>query len=197
MTISPDQFADQLMQMEERTGIEYGPGHITLPGGIRLPAMHRLATWGDPRSRNPGTLREVLSQVPSETGAVHSIINSAPSGLHDPRMGDWDLRHHAVVSMSMENDQSPSWDHDRDVNRYYHDSVRSGRTSHASPEAWSEGVMRSLTEFVPENEDRERDQATIRSTAKTTQSGLYLPVIVGGDMPENTSMLFDLSTRMR
>jgi hypothetical protein len=186
MALNHAQFAEHLADLEARTGLQYHPGGMTLPSGLRVPAMHTLANYPNEQGTR---IHEVRSLLPGETGALHSI---AVRPFDDPE--DFLLEHYSVPSMLRT--ERPEL---VDSNVLYSQSAGGGRGSkagglgkyHDSPGSWGESVEQSLgSAQPPTGEEQERAMRLIGVNSERTRGGQILPVHMGGYHED-----FDLRSR--
>jgi len=83
MSLNPDQFREHLDQLQEMTGLEYGPNSISTRSGLVLPARHQFEYIRHANLR--GDSIWAYSSIPDERGTQHHVnIRMAPSDPSDP-----------------------------------------------------------------------------------------------------------------
>ncbi len=183
MTLNHAQFAEHLADLEARTGLQYHPGGMMLPSGLRVPAMHQFADY--PNEANT-RIHEIKSIIPSETGALHSVTVRP---FDDPE--DFLLEHYSVPNM-MRTDHP----HLVESNILYsrgsgNPSERPNKDYHDSLGSWTEGVAKSIGSAPPPTgAEQERALSMIQTSNERTRGGQILPVHLGGYQED-----FDLRSR--
>lgn len=177
MSLSPEQFAEHLAGLEAHTGLQYHPGGMTLPSGIRVPAMHYKAYPNNFRELAPDEPQrlKIRSVLPSETGALHSVI--ATQHDIDDNPGDFMLEHYSVPSMfdASEGDYR-SGRITRATHRSRHPHL-SDAENPATLAGWGEHVERSLVETQPPSDEARAHAADrMQLLAERTQMGKIMPV---------------------
>jgi hypothetical protein len=147
MRLNPEQFAEHLSGLEDATGIRYHPGAVTLPNGLRVPALHDMAVA--PAAGASGGRVEVASYLPSETGSMHKLgVRHFP---HDG--GDFLLEHYSVPSILRASEEDYL---SGKVDKNVHRSGPLGAFGHGSTAResgsvgdWADSVGRSLSTARP------------------------------------------------